>query len=230
MFNIDCNYIERMVNSFRSLAVPNANGIIRRGQIRAAAYELAAESGLRAITIRAVAQRAGLSTGLVLFHYGTKQHLVLGVLDWVLETTTALCQEPVVAAIEAPHERLLALLRQEMTRLAREPCRTRVFFEFWSAGLCDPVIGTRMKQELDRYRGAFRPLAEAVLAEDQDFLPSVTPDGLAAVIVSFIKGCSVQSLIEPELNLADFVNAAEGLFSARAGLARAIGSTCNACL
>jgi hypothetical protein len=97
VFNIDGAYIERMVNGISSLAEPSANGIVRREQIRAAAYELAAESGLRAITIRGVAQRAGLSTGLVLFHYGSKQRLVLGVLDWVLETTIALCQEPAVA-------------------------------------------------------------------------------------------------------------------------------------
>ncbi|MFI5242794.1 MAG: TetR family transcriptional regulator, partial [Gemmatimonadales bacterium] len=37
----------------------------RRTQIRTAAYELAAESGLRSITIRDVAERAGLSPGLV---------------------------------------------------------------------------------------------------------------------------------------------------------------------
>ena len=206
-----------------------ANEIVRREQIRTAAYELAAESGLRAITIRGVAQRAGLSAGLVLFHYGTKQQLVLRVLDSVLDTTTALCQEPAVAAIEAPPERLLALLRRELTRLAKEPRRTRLFFEFWSAGLSDRVIGTRMKQELDRYRDAFRPLAEAVLAADQDFLLGVTPDGLSAVIVSFIKGCLVQSLIEPERDLADFVGAAEGLLRVHAGLPRAIGSTYGAC-
>jgi AcrR family transcriptional regulator len=131
--------------------------------------------------------------------------------------------------IEAPPERLVALLRQEMTQVSREPRRTRVFFEFWSAGLRDPVIGTQMKRALDRYREVFQPLAEAVLAENREFLPDVTPDGLAAAIVSFIKGCSVQSLIEPKLDLADFVNAAEGLLSASAGPARAIGSTCNAC-
>ncbi len=93
----------------------------------------------------------------------------------MLETTIALCQEPAVASIEAPHERLVALLRQEMTRVSREPRRTRVFFEFWSAGLCDPVIGTRMKRALDRYREVFQPLAEAVLVENREFLPDVTP-------------------------------------------------------
>ncbi len=185
----------------------------RRQQIRAAAYELAADSGLRAITIRDVADRAGLSSGLVLFHFGSKESLVLDVLACVLETTTALQIGPDIASIRSPGERLLALLRQEMARLAGEPRRTRLFFEFWSAGLWDPAIGLRMKTELDRYRSAFRPMAEDVLATQPSAFPGVTADGLAAVIVSFIKGCSVQSLIEPGLNMSEFLGAAEGLLS-----------------
>lgn len=190
-----------------------ANEAVRREQIRAAAYGLAAESGLRAITIREVAERAGLSPGLVLFHYGSKELLMQAVLNCVLETTTALRIGSEIAAIEAPGEQLLALLRQEMARLSGEPLLTRLFFEFWSAGLWDPAIGARMKQELDRYREAFRPMAEEVLNADPDLFPGATADGLAAVIVSFIKGCSVQSLIEPDLDIKGFLGAAEGLLA-----------------
>lgn len=186
---------------------------VRRAQIRDAAYELAAESGLKAITIRDVADRAGLSPGLVLFHFGTKEHLLLEVLGWVLDTTTALRISPDVAAIEAPGERLLALLRQEMARLSGDPRRTRLFFEFWSAGLWDPAIGVRMQQELDRYREAFRPMAEAVLEAEPALFPGVTATGLSAVAVSFIKGCAVQSLIEPDLDIGEFLGAAEGLLA-----------------
>jgi AcrR family transcriptional regulator len=187
--------------------------VVRREQIRTAAYELAADSGLHAITIRDVAERAGLSPGLVLFHYGSKEHLVLAVLSWVLETTTALRIGPDVASIAAPGERLLALLRQEIARLSGEPRRTRLFFEFWSAGLWDPAIGVRMQQELDRYREAFRPMVTEVLTADPTLFPGVTADGLAAVVVSFIKGCSVQSLIEPRLDTSEFLHAAEGLLA-----------------
>lgn len=190
-----------------------ANEEVRREQIRVAAYELAAEAGLRAITIRDVAERAELSPGLVLFHFGSKEHLVIEVLTWVLETTTALRIGPEVAAIKAPGERLLALLRQEMARLTAEPLRIRLFFEFWSAGLWDPAIGVKMKQELDRYREAFRPMAAAVLEADPGRFPGVTAEGLAAVAVGFIKGCAVQSLIEPELDIAEFFAAAEALLS-----------------
>ena len=190
-----------------------AGEAVRREQIRAAAYEIAADSGVRAITIRDVAERAGLSPGLILFHYGSKEQLVLDVLGWVLETTTALNIGPEIAAIEQPGARLLALLRQEMERISGERRRIRLFFEFWSAGLWDAAIGTRMQAELDRYREAFRPMADAVLRADPALFPGVTAAGLAAVVVSFIKGCAVQSLIEPDLDIREFIGAAEGLLA-----------------
>jgi len=52
---------------------------------------------------------------------------------------------------------------------------------------------------------------EALIAEPERF-PGVTPDGLAAVAVSFIKGCAVQSMIDPEqFDIAEYLVAAEGL-------------------
>ena len=184
---------------------------IRREHVIAAAYEIAATEGLRAVTIRDVAARAGMSTGLVLFHFKSKDQLVLELVDWVLATTTALQVGRDILAIASPLERLVALLAQEMARLSSEPARMRLFFEFWAAGLSDAGIRGRMQPELDRYREAFRPIAEAVLAAEPDRFPHTTPDGLAAVAVSFIKGCAVQSMIEPDLDVREFLAAAEAL-------------------
>jgi TetR/AcrR family transcriptional regulator, transcriptional repressor of bet genes len=194
-----------------------ADELVRRTQIRDAAFELAAHAGLKAVTIRDVAERAGLSPGLVLFHFGSKEQLILALLDWVLETTTALRVGAGIADIAAPGERLLALLRQEMVRLASEPSRIRLFFEFWSAGLWDTEIGLRMQRELDRYREAFRPMTAALLAAEPDRFPGVTADSLAAVAVSIIKGCAVQSIIEPDLDLDAFLIASERLLGQLSG-------------
>jgi TetR/AcrR family transcriptional regulator, transcriptional repressor of bet genes len=184
---------------------------IRREQVIAAAYGIAATEGLRAVTIRDVAARAGMSSGLVLFHFVSKEQLVLELLDWVLSTTTALQVGPAISAIPSPLERLVALLAQEMARLSSEPALNRLFFEFWSAGLSDASIRARMKPELDRYRAAFRPIAAAVIDAEPDRFPNTTADGLAAVAVSFIKGCAVQSMIEPSLDITEFLEAANGL-------------------
>lgn len=185
---------------------------IRREQVIAAAYHLAAEGGLRAVTIRDVAARARMSTGLVLFHFTSKEQLVHELLDWVLATTTALRVGPDILAITSPLDRFIALLAQEMARITAEPTRIRVFFEFWGAGLWDQQIRRRMQPELDRYRAAFHPMAADVIQAEPDRFANSTAEALAAVAVSMVKGCAVQSLIEPSLNLTDFLATAERLF------------------
>lgn len=184
----------------------------RREQVLQAALRLATKGGLQALTIREVATRAELSPGLVLFHFGSKEQLVLALLDRVLADTTVLRVAPdIIAADRPPMDRLLALVRQEMARLSREPAQIRLFFEFWSAGMWNRRIRARMQRELDRYREAFRPIATEVVAAEPERFPGVTADGLSAVAVSFIKGCAVQSMIEPQLDIAEYLSAVEGL-------------------
>jgi len=186
---------------------------VRRDQIIRAAYAIAADRGLAAVTIRDVALRAETSPGLVIFHFVTKDRLILALLDWVLATTTALTVGEDIQRIDHPLERLIALLRQEMARVTREPKRIRVFFEFWSAGIWHRRIGTRMQRELDRYREAFRPMAEAVLAAEPERFAGVTATALTALAVSFIKGCAIQSMIDPQLDSTEFLDAAEALLA-----------------
>lgn len=170
----------------------------RRAQILRAAYEIASRRGLEALTVRSVAERAGLSPGLILFHFESKEQLVLALLDHVLATTTVLRVTPDIASIPSAMDRLLELLRREMLRLSSEPRRIRLFFDYWAQGFRHPVIRTKMQAELDRYREAFRPMAAEVLASEPSRFAHVSPEGLAGVAVSFIKGCAVQSMIDPK--------------------------------
>ena len=113
-----------------------------------------------------------------------------------------------------PLDRLVAQLRQEMGRLATEPKRNRLFFEFWTEGMWNRAVRVRMQRELDRYREAFRPMADAVIGADPDRFAGITAADLAAVAVSFIKGCAVQSMVELHLDTAGFLRAAETLLAA----------------
>ena len=192
-----------------------ASEATRRTQILQAACDIATRRGLHALTVRHVAERAGLSVGLVLFHFKTKDALIIAVLDQVLETTTVLHMTDDIAAITSPRARLLALLRREMWRLSSEPHRIRLFFDFWALGFTDRRIRARMRAELDRYREAFRPIAAEVVRSDPARFAGVTAEGLAAVSVSFIKGCAVQSMIDPRnVKIDEFLAATRGLFGA----------------
>jgi AcrR family transcriptional regulator len=196
----------------------------RRDQILKAAYDVASRRGLEGLTVRLVGAKARLSSGLVLFHFQSKDQLVIALLDWLLATTTVLHVGPDLERITAPLERLLALLRQEMDRLSREPRRIRLFFEFWTAGVRHEAIGARMRAELARYREAFHAMAQDVLAAEPERFRQVTADGLAAVAVSFIKGCAVQSMIDPEgFDIREYLIAAEGLLGELAVGKRDVG-------
>lgn len=184
----------------------------RRAQIVKASYDVAMRKGLEGLTVRLVAAKARLSSGLVLFHFKSRDQLVVALLDWLLATTTVLHIGPEIQAIPVPLDRLLALLRQEMDRLSREPERLRLFFEFWIIGGRHSQIGTKMRAELARYREAFRPMAVEVLEADPEHFSHVSADGLAGVAVSFIKGCAVQAMIDPEhFDIQEYLVAAEGL-------------------
>jgi TetR/AcrR family transcriptional regulator, transcriptional repressor of bet genes len=184
----------------------------RRKQILRAAFDVASRRGLAGLTLRLVASRAGLSTGLVLFHFKSKDQLVGALLDYVLETTTVLQLTEDIASIPVPLDRLLAVLVREMDRLSSEPRRIRMFFDFWALGFTHPAVRAKMQAELDRYREAIRPMAEEVLATEPERFANVTAEGLAAVAVSFIKGCAVQSMIDPRnFRIDEFLAAAQAL-------------------
>jgi TetR/AcrR family transcriptional repressor of bet genes len=191
---------------------PKASEAARRMQILKAAYDLASRKGVDALTVRLVAQRAKLSPGLVLFHFGTKDQLIIALLDYVLETNSVLHVTEDITSIPVPLDRLLALLRREMNRLASEPRLIRLFFDFWAKGFTHALVRTKMQAELDRYREAFRPIAYEVLRAEPERFAGVTPEGLSAVAVSFIKGCAVQSMIDPEnFDIEEYLAATNGL-------------------
>jgi AcrR family transcriptional regulator len=169
----------------------------RRAQILAAAYEIAAGDGLDRLTVRRVAAEAGLSHGLVHFHFRTKAELLLALLDWVLERTPEYTLPSAAGRLDAPVDRLLALLRQEIARLTSDRRRVHLFFEFWLIGTRHPGIRNRMRAELARRRDAFRPLLEELRRADPDRFRDVSTDAMAAALVALIKGAAVQAVLDP---------------------------------
>jgi AcrR family transcriptional regulator len=184
----------------------------RRRQILAAAYRVAGKQGLAETTILQVAAAAGVSPGLVIFHFKNRRGLVLALLEELLATTTVLRADVLETPSATPEAKLLSVLRQEIQRLTSEPIRIRLTFDYWMAGVRDAETRKRLKAEFARYRDAFRPLAEAVLLAHPERFPGVTADGMAGLSVSLIKGCAVQSLIDPDhFDVGEYFTAAVGL-------------------
>ena len=180
----------------------------RRKDILRAAYDVAARHGVESLTVRAVAARAAVSHGTVLFHFNRRDALVAALLDSVLDATTVLHVPLEVERLTRPTERLRRLLRVEMDRLSGDPRHFRLFLEYWALGVRNAVIRRRVSAALERYRAAFRAIGEAVATNgaktrrrrtnrSRDF-STRTPDGVAAVALSFIHGCALQAVIDPK--------------------------------
>ena len=186
----------------------------RRQQILTAAHWVALRRGVDGVTVRAVADRARLSHGLVLFHFKRKEQLVVAVLDQVLAATLDLhiAEE---GADGDPLERLRATLQGEIDRLSRNPREVRLFLEYWALGTRHAAIRALVGAGLERYRKALLPLTEEVLAAEPARFAGVTPQGLAAVAVSFIEGCAVQSMIDPaRFQVETYLSAIRGMLGA----------------
>jgi AcrR family transcriptional regulator len=189
-----------------------ASEALRRQQILKAAHEVALRQGIDGLTVRAVATRARLSHGLVLFHFKRKEQLVSAVLDRVLASTLSVRIAEEVARIRNPRARLRALLQQEVDRLSRDPKQVRLFLEYWALGTRYSAIRAKISVELKHYRAAFRVLAEEVLQAEAGRFPGVTPDGLAAIAVSFINGCAVQAMIDPDhFDVGEYLASVQGI-------------------
>lgn len=180
----------------------------RREDILRAAYDVAARHGVEALTLRAVAERAAVSHGTVVFHFERRHQLVATLLDRVLYATSVLRVPDSVNSLARPSERMLALLRTEMDRLAAEPRHFRLFLEYWAIGVRNLTIRRKVSAALESYRGGFREFASPMVdarAEPgakrraaSNGVEAPTPDGLAAVAVSLVHGCALQAVIDPK--------------------------------
>ena len=178
----------------------------RREDIVRGAYDVAARQGLEALTLRAVAARADVSHGTVVFHFTRKRELVASLLDRVLYATAVLRVPDVVAQVTRPSERMHALLRAEMNRLSTDPRQFRLLLDYWTIGVRNASIRQKIRVALENYRAGFKDLAEAIVSGE---IPSarrgtsqpgdgVTATGVAGVAVSLIHGCALQSVIDPK--------------------------------
>ncbi len=193
----------------------------RREQILRAAFDVAARAGIGGVTLRAVAAEAELSHALVLFYFGRKERLMHELLEWLLANTSVLHVSDDIARLPNALDRLHALLQQEMLRVSHEPRHTRLFFEYWAFGARDPSIRARISAELERYRAAFRTIMEELLVAEPATYAGATADGLAAVAVSWIQGCAVQAMTDPEsFDTDEYLAAVRGIVGQPARRAR----------
>jgi AcrR family transcriptional regulator len=170
----------------------------RRLEILKAAYRVAARERLTGLTAQAVAAEAGVSKGLVFFHFGNRDGLLVALLEWLLEVTLVAPEMPERLAGRTAADRMLAAIRRDVEALPRQRERVALFFDYWVMGTRHPGVQRAIRGALNRYRDAFRPLAEEVVAAEPARFAATGAEGLAGVAAGFIEGCALQVVMDPE--------------------------------
>ncbi|HEY0486910.1 MAG TPA: TetR family transcriptional regulator [Mycobacteriales bacterium] len=167
----------------------------RQGQLLRAAYTVALRDGLDQVTARRVATEAGTSAGLIYFHFGTMEDLVLTLLDELLAAALDAEVTPAVAALPTASARLEALLDEEIRGLPEQRGPVDLFFGFWF-GSRSPRYRERINGALVAYQRVFEGVCGDVVAE-WGHPPGVTATALAELVVAFVQGAAVQMLRDP---------------------------------
>jgi TetR/AcrR family transcriptional repressor of bet genes len=167
----------------------------RQEQLLRAAYTVALREGLDQVTARRVATEAGASPGLIYFHFGTMDHLVVTLLDRLLAAALDAEVTPEIAALPTATDRLEALLDEEIRGLPEQLGPVDLFFSFWF-GSRSPLFRERIDGKLLAYQRVFEGVCGDVVAE-WGRPAGVTATALAELVVAFVQGAAVQMLRNP---------------------------------
>ncbi|WP_203580119.1 TetR/AcrR family transcriptional regulator [Microbacterium hibisci] len=161
----------------------------RAAEIVAAATELAREDGLSALTLRAVAERAGVASGLVAHYQPSMDDLVARVYTDLVEEEVR-DVERVVAAADEPAGRLGALIETLMDG-AREEL-TVVWVEGWALARRNEPLALAVRAQMQRWQS----LVESIVADGcrAGTFSTTEPGEVAWELIGMIDGLNAQSL------------------------------------
>ena len=168
-----------------------------RARLLDAAATLFAERGIDAVSVDAVADAAGRTSGAVYAHFGSKQGLLLGLLDeWAHSLVTVIAAEFELAS--TVEDRLRAVAANVVTNPSDQTRKLLLLErELWLRATRDPEVAEAMRA---RWRDAHDWLARGFAAWIDDGLvaPIAEPDMLATVFRAVVIGFETQHRIDPD--------------------------------
>ena len=174
-----------------------ATGAQTRERILLSARAVLAEHGPDGFTTRRVADRAGISHGMVHYHFESKRDLLLALLvqarrDWI---------EPLEELVDGPGS-AESRMRAVITWMA-EPATTdimRLHMSIYVFALADETLRTRYAAEYARWRAPFVTLYREL--GDELGIAAIDAESLGEAFASAADGLVQQQAIDPSLPTA----------------------------
>ncbi len=173
----------------------------RRAQTRTrllhAAAEVYASQGFGGATLDDVAAQAGLTKGAVYDHFGSKENLLLALMEEYLAGQVA-AQLALFDSERTASERPLAGSENWMARLHERPDRFRLFVELWTHAQRDERLRRHLAGALHTLHATFAGFAATSAAEAGVPPPAGAPEQFANVTLGLGIGLAMLKLTDPE--------------------------------
>jgi AcrR family transcriptional regulator len=182
----------------------------RRAQTRARLLEAAAQvyarRGFAGATLDEVAAEAGFTKGAVYAHFGSKENLLLALVEEHLAGQVAE-QMALFDRDRATWERPLAGSERWMESLQENPDRFRLFVELWAYAQRDERLRTRLAGGLATLRATFARFAADSSADAGFDTPPAVADQFANVMLGLGLGLSMLKLTESDVVPSELLGA-----------------------
>lgn len=179
----------------------------RRDALVRAGYAEVLEKGIQGTTIDSVVKRAGSSKGGALYYFPTKDDLLLGVLEWLLEqvdrTLDEVAQRPVSPRARIASELEVLFHSAEVNRKLY-----LVLFDFVPLGARSERFRALWASFFERCRR--RDMAIVADGVRQRVFRRVSAEDAASTIRALVDGYCLQWLIGPETVPSRFIATAAG--------------------
>ena len=168
-----------------------------RKRLLAAAAGLFADQGIDAVSVDAVAEAAERTSGAVYAHFGSKQGLLLALLDsWKDSVLTVLLAE--VAVSDSPAGQLAAVWSNVSATSEPEAGRWAVLeHELWLRAARDPEVADVLRvHNAEALRYSARQLDGWITMVGAQ--PTAPPEELAVTLKALLTGLALQKRLEPD--------------------------------
>jgi AcrR family transcriptional regulator len=185
---------------------------VRREEILLTAIAQVEEVGLAAVRVSDVASALGISTGLVFYHFGTKDELVAEAFTYAVERDLAAMER--AAARRGP-----VLDRIRAVRRSYGPTGSaagwRLWVDGWALAQHEPVIAERYRVLDDRSRRILRDLVDEGVADSS--LTCVDPGASVSRLLALLDGLSVAAEVHRSVSRAQLRRWVNGAIATELG-------------
>lgn len=184
----------------------------RRAQFVAAAIDTIAEVGYARASLGRIAERVGVSKGVISYHFAGKEELVRAVIADIAARAGAVIYAQAMTLPTAP-ERLRAWIESVLGYLAAHRTEMVAFYEIGAGSRGDAAVSAAVTELSEGVAAALRDMLAAGQA-DGELRADFDPQAAAIAIMAVVDTIPPRMARDPDFDVARHGREVAGLFDA----------------